>query len=162
MVSGTVACEIASVAAGAYLAVLWIGMTIFQGRVRSRIKSGDLVTRYDSYAEEPNVVRSRLKVAMYSVCAAAFATGAFLYSASRDAVHVYVSVACMIFFGGSYAVYAAWPDKPRFMRRLLVRPSDKPGTEPFDASSRASRNAHACAAVAALVVTAAGIALLGR
>lgn len=144
----SIAPQIAIAAAGAYLAVLWIGMGVLQRRVRSGLTSGRLVTAYDSYKEEPDVVQVRAKVAMYSVCVASFALGAYLYLGDREPISVYVSVACMIFFGGSYAVYAAWPNKPRFLKRLRVRDSTRPGSESFDAPGMASTKAHAAAAVA--------------
>lgn len=151
--AGSIAAQIASIVAGAYLAVLWLGMVALQGRVRSRIDSGDLITAYNSYEEEPNVVRARARIGAYSVTSASFALGVYLYTANRDSIMVYIAVGCMVFFGGSYAFYASWPNKPKFMKRLIVRrrlPGDRVSESSFDAPARASQLAHATAAVAGL------------
>lgn len=150
---GSIASQVASVTAGTYLAVLWLGMAFLQRCVRAAVESGDLVTSYNSYEEEPGVVRARARVGSYSIAAASFALGAYLYTASRDSISVYIAVACMVFFGGSYAVYAAWPNKPKFIKRLIVRrrvPGDRVSDSSFDAPARASQRAHLAAALSGL------------
>lgn len=143
------ACETACVTVGAYLATLWIGMGFMQNYIRQGVQNGRYVTKYNPYKEEPRVVDERKRVAILSVGFAAFALGVYAYVGKRESWLLFSAISCIIFFGGSYAAYSAYPNKPRFMKRLMV--IDRGSAEPFDGPAWASTVVHITAMVCALI-----------
>jgi len=151
--------DLAIGAVASYLTVVWCGMALSMILVRTLIKSGYFKVDNDPSVAEPAVVLNRAYVAKWSIGIASAALVVYLLCfrgyVSEGKSTSYASVAAIIFFGLSYAIYMAWPNKLYYSSNLSVHTQDINDGKPFDPSRKASNIVHLvalCASVTSIII----------
>lgn len=141
-----------------YLSTVWIGMSVVMCAVRKMLNSGYFSTEYNPFEKEPGVVENRRRVAMVSVGIASAALVLYLLIfrnyVREGKLWSYAAVGSIIFFGLSYAIYMAWPNKLYFSQDLIVRASELNNGRPFQPTRTFGSIVHMlalCTSVAAVV-----------